>query len=195
MANVNGRILEEGKIVEAIKLPVVNIGIGRVSDLKELDGVIWHNDEWVVISTKMANKGAIFKQDMTAVVRVIGDKVKINDLYNIYAYDSDEIEELLNDPIEIDSLPLDQLKELEPILECASEIRPSVTPADYGRKVIVITDDMVGKHGYIECHCSSHPDYFLTRLYAGDVFFVEDEKTCKGYRISKEEFELTHKLS
>ena len=45
MANVNERILREGTIVGATKLPVITIGIGPVSELKDLNGTIWHNDD------------------------------------------------------------------------------------------------------------------------------------------------------
>lgn len=195
MANVNERILKEGTIVEATKLPVITIGIGPVAKLKDLEGTIWHHDGNVVIATKEAPEGCTYEQERTVVVRVIGDKVKMNGLYDIYAPNSSKIEKLLSNPFELKSLPSDQLDELQPILNIASVVRPSIAPAEYGRKVIVITDEMVGKHGYIDCHCPWDPDNVLTKLYVGDIFLVEDEETCNGYRIGKEEFESTHKLN
>lgn len=193
--NVNERIMKEGTIVEATKLPVITIGLGSVGKLKDLAKTIWHRDDGkVVIVTKEAPDGCIYEQDRTVVVRIIGDKVKMNGLYDIYAPDTTKIEKLLSNPFELDSLPAKQLDELKPILEVASEVRPSIAPAEYGRKVIVITDEMVGKQGYINCHCPWDPDDIMTKLYAGDIFLVEDEETCKGYRIGKEEFEGTHKL-
>lgn len=195
MANVNERILKEGTIIGATKLPVITIGLGRVSELKELDGTIWHDDnEQVVIATKEAPKGCLYDQDRTVVVRVIDGKVKMNGLYDIYAPDNSKIEKLLSNPFCPRSLPSDQLDELDPILKVASEFRPSIAPAEPGRRVIVITDKMVGEQGYIDCHCPWDPDDVLTHLYIGDIFLVEDEETCKGYRIGKEEFEGTHKL-
>ncbi len=193
--NVNERILKEGTIVGATKLPVITIGLGRVSELKNLDGTIWRDGNGqVVIATKEAPTGCLYDQDRTVVVRVIGGKVKMNGLYDIYAPDPSKIEKLLSKPFCPRSLPFDQLYELDPILRVASELRPSIAPAEYGRRVIVITDKMVGEQGYIDCHCPWDPDDVLTHLYVGDIFLVEDEKTCKGYRIGKEEFEGTHKL-
>lgn len=195
MANVNERILKEGTIVGATKLPVITIGLGRVSELKELDGTIWHDDNGqVVIATKEAPKGCLYDQNRTVVVRVIGGKVKMNGLYDIYAPNNSKIEKLLSNPFCPHSLPSDQLDELYPILRVAAELRPSIAPAEPGRRVIVITDKMVGEQGYIDCHCPWDPDDVLTHLYVGDVFLVEDEETCKGYRIGKEEFEGTHTL-
>lgn len=192
--NINERILKEGTIIGATKLPVITIGIGTVSELKDLDGIIWHRDGKVVIATKEAPEGCTYDQDRTAVVRVIGGKVKMNGLYDIYAPNSDKIEKILSNPFELDSLPSDQFGELKPVLDVASEVRPSIAPAEEGRKVIVITDEMVGEQGYIDCHCPWDPDDVLTKLYVGDIFLVEDAETYKGYRIGKEEFEGTHKL-
>ena len=193
--NVNERIMKKGTIVEATKLPVITIGLGSVGKLKDLAKTIWHRDDGkVVIVTKEAPAGCIYEQDRTVVVRIIGDKVKMNGLYDIYAPDTTKIEKLLSNPFELDSLPAKQLDELKPILEVASEVRPSIAPAEYGCKVIDISDEIVGKQGYINCHCPWDPDDIMTKLYAGDIFLVEDEETCKGYRIGKEEFEGTHKL-
>lgn len=194
MANINERILKKGTIIEATKLPVITIGIGLVSELKDLDGVIWHNNGKVVIATKEAPEGCTYEQNRTVVVRIIGGKVKMNGLYDIYAPNASKIEKLLSNPFELTSLPSDQLDELQPILNVASDVRPSIAPAEHGRKVIVITDEMVGTQGYIDCHCPWDDDDVLTKLYVGDIFLVEDEKACKGYRIGKEEFEGTHKL-
>lgn len=194
MAKINERILKEGTIVGATKLPVITIGIGLVSELNDLDGTIWHRDGKVVIATKEAPEGCIYEQERTVVVRIIGGKVKMNGLYDIYAPSTSKIEKLLSNPFDLKSLPSDQLDELQPILNVASEVRPSIAPAEYGRKAIVVTDEMVGEQGYINCHCPWDPDDVLTKLYVGDIFLVEDEDTYKGYRIGKEEFEGTHKL-
>ena len=194
MANINARILNEGTIVGATKLPVITIGIGRVSGLEDLPGTIWHEDGKVVIATKEAPEGCTYEQDRTVVVRVIGGKVKMSGLYDIYAPNESKIQKLLSNPFDLNSLPSEQLNELQPILNVASEVRPSIAPAEYGRKVIVITDEMVGEQGYVDCHCPWDPEDVLTKLYAGDIFLVEDEDTCKGYRIGKEEFEGTHQL-
>ena len=192
--NVNARILNEGTIVGATKLPVITIGIGKVSELKDLDGTIWHHNGNVVITTKEAPDGCTYEQDRTVVVRVIGGKVKMNGLYDIYAPNASKIEKLLGNPFDLATLPSDQLNELKPILAIAAEVRPSIAPAEYGRKVIIITDEMVGEQGYVDCHCPWDPEDVLTKLYTGDIFLVEDEETCKGYRIGKEEFYGTHSL-
>ena len=202
--NVNEQIMRMGTIVGATKLPVITIGIGEVSKLKDLPKTIWHNDKGeVVIATKEAPDGCIYDQSRIAVVRVIGGKVLINGLYDIYAPDPSKIEKLLsNNPFELLGEPgmpgnlssEEDLKAFNAILNVASEVRPSIAPAEPGRKVIVITEDMVGENGYIECHCPWDPEDVLTKLYVGDIFLVEDEATCKGYRIGKEEFEGTHKL-
>lgn len=195
MTNVNERIIKEGTILRATKLPVITIGIGQVSKLRELPGTIWRNNEdKVVIATKEAPEGCVYEQERTAVVRVIGGKVKMNGLYDIYAPNINKIDKLLSNRFELQALAADLLKELKPILNVASEVCPSLAPAEYGRKVIVITEKMVGKHGYIDCHCPWDPDDVLTHLYVGDVFLVEDEENCQGYRIGREEFAGTHKI-
>ena len=187
--NINEKIIKAGTIVSATKLPVITIGIGSVSELKELPGTIWHEDGKVVIATKEAPEGCTYEQDRIVVVRVIGDKVKINGLFDIYAPNSN------SNPIELSEyLKPELVTELQPVLVVASEVRPSLAPAETGRKVIVITKEMVGDCDYIECHCPWDPDDVLTKLFVGDIFLVEDEKTYTGYRIGKEEFEGTHAL-
>lgn len=198
--NINEQIMRKGTIVRATKLPVTTFGLGPVSKLKDLPGTIWHDENNnVVIATKEAPDGCIYDQSRIAVVRIIKGKVKINGLYDIYAPDPSKIENLLSHPFEYRTPPEEifsneNSQELQAILDVASEIRPSITPAEHGRKVIIITNKMVNENGYIECHCPWDADYVLTKLYPGDVFLVEDEKSFKGYRIGKEEFEGTHKL-
>ena len=193
--NINEKIINDGSIVSATKLPVITIGIGRVSELKDLPGTIWHEDGKVVIATKEAPDGCTYEQDRVVVVRVIGDKVKMNGLFDIYAPNNNKIEKLLSNPINLsEHLSHELMNELQPVLAVASEVRPSLAPAETGRKVIVITKEMVGDADYIECHCPWDPDDVLTKLYVGDIFLVEDESTYKGYRIGKEEFEGTHAL-
>lgn len=194
MATVNERIIKNGTVVKATKLPVIKIGLGVVSELKDLSGTIWHQDGEVVIATKEAPKGCIYPQERIAVVRVIGGKVKMDGLYDIYAPTMSKIERLLSNPFDLNTLPSNQLEELQPLLSVASEVCPSIAPAEHGRKVIIITDDMIGKRGYINCHCPWDGTHVMTRLYAGDVFLIEDEDFCTGYRIGKDEFKATHIL-
>ena len=193
--NINEKIIKTGTIVSATKLPVITIGIGRVSELKDLPDTIWHEDGKVVIATKEAPEGCTYEQDRIVVVRVIGDKVKMNGLFDIYAPNSNKIEKLLSNPIELSEyLKPELMTELQPVLAVASEVRPSLAPAETGRKVIIITKEMVGERGYTECHCPWDPDDVLTKLFVGDIFLVEDKKTYTGYRIGKEEFEGTYAL-
>ena len=196
MANVNAKIINEGKIVTATKLPVVTIGLGKVSKLKEVEGVIWHDSSGnTIIRTKEAPCGCFYKQDRTVVVRIIGSKVKMRGLYDIYAPAPGKIEKLLSNTIDLNSLSLVQRVQLAPILWAASKVQPSLAPAEPGRKVIVITKEMLHGNEFIECHCPWDPDYVMTKLYSGDIFLVEDEATCKGYRIGREEFNGTHVFS
>ena len=194
--NINKQIFEQGRIVAATKLPVVTIGLGLISQLIDLAGTVSHNaDGKVVIVTKEAPNGCLYEeQNRTAVVRIIGDKVLIDGKYDIYAPDNSKIEKLLSNPIDLYDIPEDQLNELKPLLAVASEVRPSLAPSEPGRKVIIITDDMVGEQGYINCHCPWDPEDTETPLYVGDAFLVEDEANFVGYRIGKEEFEGTHSL-
>ncbi len=192
MNNVNENILKKGTIVEAIKLPVITIEIGPVKNLKDLSGVIWHDRGNVVIATKEAPDGCIYDQNRIAVVRIINSKVKMNGMFDIYAIDKNKAEKLLNKPFDLNSLSYEQIKELKPLLDVSSNICPSVTPAEYGRKVVVITEDMIGEQGYTYCHCSWEPEEVKTKMFKGDVFLIEDEKNCQGYRIGREEFEETH---
>ena len=195
MANINEKIINTGIIRSATKLPVFTIGLGPVSKLKDLDGVFWHdNDGNVVIATKEAPRGCIYDQDLTAVVRIIGGKVKIGGMYDIYVPSKSKVAKLLSNYKDLNTLGVDAINELAPVLNAGSEVFPSLAPAEPGRKVIVITDDMVGEDGYIFCHCPWDPEDVLTKLYPGDVFLVEDEATFMGYRIGKDEFEGTHQL-
>lgn len=189
----NKEIITRGTIVEATKLPVITIGIGKVADLQEISGFIWHNDcGEMVIRTKEAPTGCIYDQERTAVVRVIGGKVKIEGLYDIYAPADNKIEKLLSTPIDLDIiLTPDQRAELKPVLAAGTNIRPSLAPEETGRRVIIITDEVLKGAESIKCMCSWNEE---ADLYKGDVFLVEDEATYTGYRIGKEEFEGTHAL-
>lgn len=194
MQNINESIFKKGRILNATKLPVITIGIGPVYKLKDLDGIIWHDNGKVVIKTKEAPIGCMYEQERTAVVRFIDGKVKMNGLYDIYAPKVNKIEKLLSNPFQLNSLSKKQLEQLKPVLDASSEIRPSIAPEEQGRKVIVVTDEMVVKQGYINCHCPWDADDVMTKLFVGDIFLVEDEETFQGYRIGKQEFEETHKL-
>ena len=66
--NINEKIINAGTIVSATKLPVITIGIGKVSELKDLPGTIWHEDGKVVIATKEAPDGCTYEQDRVVVV-------------------------------------------------------------------------------------------------------------------------------
>ena len=190
---MNKKIFEKGNIVSATKLPVVTIGIGKVSDLKELDGVFWKDDDCnVIIATKENPAGCLYDQQRNVVVRVIGDCVKMNGLYDIYAPAPNKIEKLLSNPIELDKqLTKQQLEELDEVLSVASDVKPSLAPAEPGRKVIVITPEVLDGKEFIKCMCSWGEE---TELYEGDIFLVEDAENFQGYRIGKEEFEGTHKF-
>lgn len=195
MACINIEIMNKGGIQSATKLPVVTIGIGKVADLKDLDGVIWHDEQGrVVIATKEHPEGDVYEQDREVVVRVIGGKVLMNGKYDIYAPAPHKIGKLLGNVVDIDDqLTPEQQDELWPLIEVASAIIPSLAPAEYGRKVVLITEEMVGGAGYIECVCTWHEDSGeLTKLFPGDVFLVEDEALGHGYRIGAEEFNETH---
>jgi len=195
MANAtNSTIIQRGTIVSATKLPIITIGIGKVKDLRDLEGVIWHEGSTVVIKTKEAPNGCVYFQDRTAVVRIIGEQVKISGMYDIYAPDDSKIEKLLSRPFDLNALTEQQKDELQPILSIGNDIRPSLAPAETGRKVIVITDEVLDGAESIQCHCPWDPEDVFTALYKGDIFLVQDEATCKGYRIGKNEFEGTHML-
>ncbi len=195
--SINEKILAKGTIRNATKLPVITIGLGKVKDLKPLDRIIWKDEDGnVLISTKENPEGILYDQDSTAVVRVIGGKVKMNGMYDLYVPAARKIEKLLGNPIVLsDQLDEAQLAELAPILGAASEVRPSLAPAEPGRKVVVVTKEMLEGAEYILCHCSYEPDPEATvRLYEGDIFLVEDTSTAAGYRIGKDEFAETHEL-
>lgn len=197
MAKQNFEIMKKGGIQVATKLPVVTIGIGKVAYLQDLEGVIWRNDKGqVVIATKEHPEGDVYDQDREVVVRVIGGKVLINSKYDIYAPAPHKISKLLGNLIDLDEhLTPEQQDQLWPLIEVASAIIPSLAPVEYGRKVVRITEDMVGEAGYIECVCTWHEESGeTTKLYAGDVFLVEDEAAGYGYRIGAEEFDETHAI-
>lgn len=196
MKNINSRILSLGTIKTATKLPVLTIGLGKVKDLKPVPGVVWRNENGdVVIATKESPDGCIYDQDGIAVARVIGGNVLINGQFDIYVPAAKKVEKLLGNPVKLeDHLDEHQIRELKPLLDAASQLRPSLAPAEYGRKVIIITEDMVGEDGYTECHCPWDPENVFVKLAVGDIFLVEDEAEAKGYRIGSEEFKGTHVL-
>ena len=192
MTMTNAKIFEEGTIVGAKKLSVLTIGIGKVGSLKNAEKVIWRDENGnVVIATKEKPEGCVYDKERTAVVRVIGGKVLMDGLYDIYAPDDSKIEKLLSNPVYIDDiLTEEQIQELMPVFIAASEIRPSMAPEEAGRRVIVITDEMIS-NGVTVCYNEWEPET-ACNLSAGDVFVVSDESQMKGYRIGKEEFEGTH---
>lgn len=207
MAKQNMEIIKKGAVQGATKLAVITIGIGRVCDLQSLTFVAVEGDEerkiiWrdesgnVVIATKEHPEGDVYPQDLTAVVRVVGGKVFINGLYDVYVPAAHKIEKLLSNPIDLaEVLNGTQLEELQPMLDVASEVRPSIAPAEPGRKVVVITEEMLGGAESMECVCTWHEDSGqTTKLYAGDVFLIEDEAKGHGYRIGAQEFAETHEL-
>lgn len=203
MAKMNVEIMKKGGVQGATKLPVVTIGLGKVADLRDLTikvgdedkKIIWHNEAGqVVIATKEHPEGDVYDQERPVVARVIGDKVLIGGLYDIYAPAPEKIGKLLSNPINItEHLAQEQLDQLAPLLVAASKIQPSLAPAEYGRKVVHITEEMVGEVGYVECVCTWHEKSGqTTKLYAGDVFLIEDEEKGHGYRIGAEEYRDTH---
>ncbi len=192
----NAKIFEKGNIVTATKLSVLTIGIGKVSDLKEVPGTIRHENGKVVIVTKEQPDGCVYDQDRTVVVRVIGGKVLMDGFYDIYAPGSEKVEKLLRNEIPLDILrntgmiTEENYKDLLPILKAGSDIKPAMAPAEVGRKVIVITDEMITE-GITECYNEWEPET-ATKLCSGDVFVVTDENQMTGYRIGKDEFAGTH---
>lgn len=192
----NKEIFERGTIVGATKLPVITIGLGPINKIGTLRGIIWRNAEGqTVIRTKEKPEGMVYPdQTLTAVVRVIGDKVLMAGEYDIYVPARDKIQKLLSNPISLDSLPEIAQIPLRPLLNVASEVRPSLAPEETGRKVILIDEDVLAGHESITCHCSWDADGQYTILHLGDVFVVEDEEKMLGYSIKCDEFYGTHIL-
>ena len=189
----NQRIFELGTIVGARKIEVITIGLGKVKDLGDLEGVIWHNaDGKTVIVTKEAPQGCTYDDDRTVVVRVIDGNVLIGGKYDIYAPGEDKIEKLLRKPYDISKLSEEQMAELKPLLDVASEVRPAIAPGESGRCVIVITAEMIAA-AVTECYNEREPETPCV-LEEGDVFLVSDESQFKGYRIGREEFVGTHQF-
>ena len=189
----NQKIFELGTIVGARKIEVITIGLGKVKDLGDLEGVIWHNaDGKTVIVTKEAPQGCTYDDDRTVAVRVIDGNVLIGGKYDIYAPGEDKIEKLLRKPYDISKLSEEQMAELKPLLDVASEVRPAIAPGESGRCVIVITAEMIAA-GVTECYNEWEPETPCV-LEEGDVFLVSDESQFKGYRIGREEFVGTHQF-
>lgn len=189
----NQKIFELGTIVGARKIEVITIGLGKVKDLGDIKGVIWHNEDGkTVIVTKEAPQGCVYDDDRTVVVRVIDGKVMIGGKYDIYAPGEDKIEKLLRKPYDLSELSEKQMTELKPLLDVASEVRPAIAPGESGRRVIVITAEMISA-GVTACYNEWEPETPCT-LEEGDVFLVSDESLFKGYRIGHEEFAGTHQF-
>lgn len=189
----NAKIFEMGTIVGARKIEVITIGLGKVKNLGDLKDVIWHSaDGKIVIVTKEAPQGCTYDDDRTVVVRVIDGKVLIGGKYDIYAPGEDQIEKLLRKPYDLSKLVEEQIAELKPLLDVASEVRPAIAPGESGRRVIVITAEMI-EAGVTECYNEWDPET-PCNLEEGDVFLVSDESNFKGYRIGREEFAGTHQF-
>lgn len=189
----NNKIFEMGTVVGTRKIEVITIGLGQVKDLGNLKDVIWHNaDGKTVIVTKEAPQGCTYDDDRTVVVRVIDGKVLIGGKYDIYAPGEDKIEKLLRKPYDLSNLSEEQMAELKPLLDVASEVRPAIAPGESGRRVIVITEEMI-EAGVTECFNEWDPET-PCNLEEGDVFLVSDESQFKGYRIGREEFAGTHQF-
>ena len=189
----NEKIFEMGAIVGARKIEVITIGLGKVKELSNLEDVIWHNaDGKTVIVTKEAPQGCTYDDDRTVVVRVIDGKVLIGGKYDIYAPGEDKIEKLLRKPYDLSELSEEQMMDLKPLLDVASEVRPAIAPGESGRRVIVITAEMIAA-GVTECYNEWDPETPCA-LEEGDVFLVSDKSQFKGYRIGREEFTGTHQF-
>lgn len=201
----NRPIFQMGAIVPASKMEVITIGLGRGRDISDLTimrkgceeyKVFCHTPEGdIVVATKEHPEGDTYDGDRTVVVRVLGGQVFLNGLYDLYCPEEERIAKLLGNPFKLDELlTQEQLDELEPVLLAGSVIKPSLAPEEPGRRVIQITPEMVGADGTVKCQCPWDPEGVLTDMEPGDFFLVQDEATFKGYRIGKEEFEMTHKL-
>lgn len=189
----NQKIFELGTIVGARKIQVVTIGLGKVKNLGELKDIIWHNaDGKTVIATKEAPQGCTYDDNRTVVVRVIDGKVMIGNKYDIYAPSEDKIEKLLKKPYDLSKLPEEKMAELKPLLDVASDVCPAIAPGESGRRVIVITAEMIAA-GVTECYNEWDLETPCV-LEEGDVFLVSDESQFKGYRIGCEEFAGTHQF-
>ena len=195
----NLSIINSSNVRGATKLPVLTIGLGRVGDLKDVAGVIWHDEDGnVVVSTKENPTGIVYNQDLTLVVRVIGGKVLIGGQYDMYCPASNKIDGLLSNPVNLeDELTAEQLAELQPLFEATTSVVPSMAPSVPNRKVVVITQDLLCGDDHLPYQLplswtDGVPSY--TDLYDGDVFLVEDEESGKGYRIGAQEFAETHVL-
>lgn len=191
-------IINCGHIQEATKLEVITIGLGLIKNLNDFPGYIWHDSEGnIVVATKENPEGIVYDQDRTLVVRILGGEVISKDgMYDIYAPSNEKLPKLLRNRIGINKLSMREFDELYPLFKVSSEVTPALAPSEE-RLVIVITKNMLAGEKYLTCELpitwsNGVPSY--TKLYEGDIFVVENVETGKGYRIGKEEFELTHKL-
>lgn len=203
----NAEIIAHGTIKAATKLAVLTIGIGLPDRCKDLPGVFeGQEDGTTKVYTKEQPNGTYYDDDREAVVRVIGGKVLIDGMYDLYCPAPDKLPKLLSNPCDLqEECTEEQLAELQPVLDAAQKVMPSIAPAEPGRRVIVITPeliDQIGADGIDDKGAfilerdewDDNPDSELTKLYSGDIFLVSDEAAAKGYRIGREEFELTHTL-
>ena len=203
----NACIVANGEIRTCTKLQVLTIGIGDPRSCEELSGVFEHQENGeTMVFTKEAPQGIVYPEGSEAVVRVLGDNVLIDGKYDLYCPPANKLAKLLSNPCNLQEVCTEkQLADLKPVLDAAKEVKPSIAPAEPGRRVIVITDKLIntiGSDGFDEKGAfilerdewDTNPDSQLTKLYSGDIFLVTDEIAAKGYRIGKEEFNLTHTL-
>lgn len=193
----NERILREGTIVRATKLQVITIILGRATDFEELEGTVMRNKNGNIYfySKDSYTKCPSIEYSYVA-VRIIGDQVKTDGLYDFYFPEEEELKNLRKNRIKLGMLTDDQINELVPLLKVAPEISLCLTVAEKGCEVVVIDEQMVGENGYIKCLCldEDDPDGMLRRFYPGDVFVVVDRINCQGYRLSRKEFSDAYKL-
>ena len=192
MANTgNKRILDQGTIISARKTETITIGLGEVGQMEVLKGVVEKDiDGKVRVFTKENPEGFCYESTRTLVVRVIDGQVLINGKYDMYCPENDKIDKLLKNSFDIKNLTLQQLIELAPLFNIATEIRPAISPGEPGRRVIEITREMI-EAGINQCYNEWDPETPCT-LEEGDFFLVTDEDKCQGYRIGRTEFLGTH---
>lgn len=202
----NAQIIANGSIRPATKLSVLTICIGHPDKCAELPGVIEHTPEGTYLITKEATQGIKYGSDRKAVVRILGGKVFLNGQYDIYCPELSKLHKLMKNPVELhDVCTNEQIMDLKPVLDAAEEITASMAPEEAGRRVVVITPQLIeqiGADGTDEKGAfilerdewDDDPESHLTRLYSGDIFLISDEDAGEGYRIGKEEFASTHKF-
>lgn len=187
-AGNNLHIQNLGKILDAEKLPVLTITLGKVKDLTPYSEVVSKDADGNIriVTKESGKKGTVYPQDNIAVLRIIGGKLLMNGYYDIYSMSEENCNTKFKDEISLeDTLDENLLNHLEDILKISSNTKAYLSEKE-DRKVIVVSEDTYCYNEWdMETPC---------KMNKGDIFNITNLDSMMGYRIGKDEASETLKI-